>query len=133
MEGRGGDDDLMLLLKGQTVTIVRRTLVVDGDDKPVPDAYGNDQFTTTTFTVDGCAISPGFSSEEVEGTESTTDNVNVHMPNGTVVYAIDQVILPDDFTYEVTGSPNTWESPFTGTLGPVEVKLKRVTSGSGVR
>jgi hypothetical protein len=107
-----------ILLKGQTVTIVRRTLVVDDGGKPVPDSYGNDQYADTSFTVDGCAISPGFSSEDFSGTESVTDNVTIHMPNGTVVLSQDAVVLPDGTRYEVVGDPHTWTSPFTGTLAP---------------
>jgi hypothetical protein len=122
-----------ILLKGQTVTIVRRTLLVDDSDNPIVDDYGNDQYVDITFEVPGCSISPAFSAEDFEGTESITDNVNVHMPNGTLVYALDAVIMPDGSQYEVVGQPHTWVSPFTGTLGPVEAKCKLVTSGGGVR
>jgi hypothetical protein len=122
----------MLLLKGQTVTVIDRVLVVDDNGNPVPDEYGNDQYSTVTFDVDGCAISPGFSSEDFSGTESVTENVNVHMPNGTNISSLAAVIIAG-LQFEVVGEPNTWESPFTGTLGPVEVKCKRVSSGGGVR
>ena len=121
------------LLKGQTVTVVHRTLVVDDDGNPVTDAGGNDQYTDTSFTVEQCAISPGFSSEDFSGTESITDNVDVHLPNGTAVFALDAIIMPDGTLYEVVGLPHTWTSPFTGTLAPVLAKCKLVTSGGGVR
>ena len=114
------------LRQGQTVIVVRR--VVTGAD-----SYGNDVLSETRTPVGGCAISPAFSSEEVNGTEQVVVNTAIHMPSGTDVTDIDALIGPDGMEYEVIGIPDTWQSPFTGTQSMVEVKVKKVTGGGGVR
>jgi hypothetical protein len=122
----------MDLLKGQTVFAIYQALVTDDAGNPVPDEYGDDQYVVTTVEVDQVALSPGFSTEEFGGTESITDNINVHMPNDTPIANM-VAILINNVRYEVVGYPHTWVSPFTGTLGPVEAKCRLVTGGSGVR
>jgi hypothetical protein len=114
------------LRQGQTVILVRR-FIAGHDD------YGNDVLGEIRIPVGGCAISPAFSSEEVNGTEQVVVNTAIHMPAGTVVTAIDALIGPDGTEYEVIGTPGSWQSPFTGTLSMVEVKVREVTGGVGVR
>ena len=114
------------LRAGQTVTIVRRVL------QPEPDSHGNDVYVDQLISVLGCAISPGFSSETDSGGIQVKANVTIHMPTGTVVYPTDALRGPDGREYEVIGFPDTWQSPFTGTLSMVEVKVQEVTGGGSV-
>lgn len=94
------------------------------------DGWGNDQRTTTTTEVSGCAFIPGGTSENIEGTIQVTADAEVYMPAGTVVSPEDQ-ILYQGVTYNVDGEPGTWTSPFTAVKGPVLVRLKVVTGASG--
>lgn len=110
------------LRTGKTVTLVHRQ--VTGRD-----SYGNDIYGTTEKTVEGCAVSPGNSSEDWQGTEQITADITVHMPPGTVVdMPLDQVIV-DGTEYNVVGDPRSWSSPFTGTQSFLEVQGRLITTG----
>lgn len=103
---------------GKVITLVKRT-------KGVPDAYGNDTWTTSASTVHG-AYNPGSSSELVQGQDVLTIQPSVYLPAGTSVAALDAVQV-DGLTFEVDGQPNAWVNPFTGHAFGIEVRLKRVT------
>lgn len=107
---------------GQTVTIVHRTL-------GAPDARGNDTYTETNEDIPYCSVHPGLSTEVTQGTEEVSDDITVMFPDGTSIKATDAMIVSGD-RYEVVGSPNQWQSPFTGIRSFVEVQGRRVTGGS---
>jgi len=91
------------------------------------DSYGNDVYGETTRVIRNCAISPGNTSEDIQGTASVLSDVILHVPVGTDVESFDRVILPDDNTYRITGIPKTWTSPFTGSTSMIEVPLQFVS------
>lgn len=105
---------------GQPVTFVTRT--VTGQDE-----YGDDVYTEVQHVVNGCGISPGNSSEDIQGTASVLSDVILHVPNSNAIGLFDAVILPDGRKYRLTGTPNTWQSPFTGTRSFMEIPLQVVT------
>lgn len=103
---------------GQVVSLVKR--VKSGED-----ALGNDVFSTSSTDVLG-AFTPGGSSEQVQGQDTVITQPTVYLPAGTDVSAVDAIDVEGD-RYEVDGSPNDWQNPFTGWRPGVEVKLRRVT------
>lgn len=105
---------------GQTVTFVSRK--VTGQDD-----YGNDVYTEVSQFVSGCAIAPSTSSEDVQGTASVLTDVILYAPTNTDIGLFDAVILPDGKRYRLTGTPNTWQSPFTGSVSYVQINLQAVT------
>lgn len=102
----------------QPIILRRRT-------KNGTDSFGNDVWSTTDTTVPG-VFKPGTSVELVQGQDLLTVQPSVYLPPGSVVSAVD-VVLVGGVAYEVDGSPNEWDSPFTGWRAGVEVKLRRVT------
>lgn len=110
------------LLHGQTVTFVHR--VVTGTDD-----YGNDVYTATSVDVPGCAVSPGSSSEDWQGTLQVMSDVLVHAPAATLVdLPFDEMIIGGQ-TFNIVGDPRSWVSPFTGSGGFLEVQGKLITTG----
>jgi hypothetical protein len=111
---------------GTTVTLLRS--VVTGRDQ-----YGNDVRTTTQTQVGGAAFVPASTSENIQGTDQVTADAECYLPAGTQVGPEDQLIC-QGVTYQVTGAPELWSSPFTGLAAPVKVNLKVVTgAGTGGR
>ncbi|MGZ6806389.1 MAG: hypothetical protein ACXVGG_07115 [Mycobacteriaceae bacterium] len=102
---------------GQTVTLVKRV-------KSGQDAFGNDVYSTTTVAVSG-AFAPGGSSEQLQGQDVVITQPTVYLPAGTDVSAVDAIDVAGQ-RFEVDGSPNDWQNPFTGWRPGVEVKLRRV-------
>jgi endonuclease YncB( thermonuclease family) len=103
----------------QTVTLIRRT-------KGVPDAFGNDTWTTAATPVQA-VYAPGSSSENVgQGRDALTLQPTVYLPGGTDVRAVDAVVIDGD-TFEVDGEPIDWRHALTGWNPGVEVRLRRVT------
>jgi hypothetical protein len=107
---------------GVTVTFVTRTL--SGTDD-----YGNDTYTSTQFDVSPCSVQPATTSENPIMTEELVDDITVYAPTGTPVDYLSAVIWNGN-TYEVNGRPNTWQSPFSGRLGPVQIQAHRQTGVS---
>lgn len=105
---------------GQTVTFISRG--VTGQD-----AYGNDVYGEVSRVVSGCGISPGNSSEDIQGTASVLSDVILHAPVSASIGLFDAVILPDGRKYRLTGTSNVWQSPFTGTRSFLEIPLQVVT------
>jgi hypothetical protein len=110
----------MLLRAGQSVQVIERT--VTGQDD-----YGNDVYSDVTRVIRNCAILPGNTSEDIQGTSSVISDVILHVPLTTDVGSFDRVILPDGNTYQITGLPRSWQSPFTGSMSMIEVPLKFVS------
>lgn len=104
---------------GQTVTLQSRT--VSGKD-----SYGNVTYSTTSTTLHNVPIWPAGSAELLQGQDILTDTLVALLPHGTVVLPTDRV-QAFGRTYEVTGSPFDWVSPFTSTKAGVQVNLKVVT------
>jgi len=107
----------------QQVTLVTRT--VSGQD-----AYGNDVFTETSTAVDG-VVWPrdgnGTSgNEQLQGRDTVIVGLSLLLPPGTDVTAVDRVDV-GGLSYEVTGEPGHFFSPFTGSDPGVLVGLTRVT------
>lgn len=110
------------LRQGQTVTFGNRT--VTGVDE-----YNNDVYGEVEVQVTGCAISPGNSSENWQGTEQITSDVTVHAPLATVVdLPLDYMVIAG-VQYNIVGNPRNWVSPFTGTLSLIEIQGREVTTG----
>lgn len=103
---------------GETVTIRRRT-------ESGRDSHGNTTWTTTDIPVDGCAVWPTGSTEQLQGQDQTSERLTVWFPYGTDVLSTDQVLVRG-LTYEVEGLASSWASPFTGTRAGAEVRLDRV-------
>ena len=103
------------------VTVTLRSSYVSGRNE-----YGADVRQLTDSQVGGCAFAPGGSAEDIQGTEQVTADAELYMPSGTVVTPEDQIIY-QGVTYQVTGAPSSWTSPFTALRGPVMVRLKVVT------
>jgi hypothetical protein len=110
------------LRNGQTVTFVNRT--VTGQD-----AYNNDVYTANSTDVPGCAVSPGTSTENWAGTMEIESDIVVYAPPGTVVDLPWDEMIFNGVTYNIVGTPGSWQSPFTGTQSMLEIKGKLVTTG----
>lgn len=89
------------------------------------DSFGNDIYTDTVTTVQG-AFDPGGSTEAVQGQDLVITQPTVYLPAGTQVAAVDAVQVAG-LMFEVDGSPNAPQNPFTGWQPGVVVKLRGVT------
>lgn len=107
---------------GVTVTLLSAS-VTGTDDR------GNDVCTWTSVDIGGCAWVPGATSETVQATDQVVANAQCYFPAGTVITPQDRVIYLGQ-TYEVTGVPDAWTSPFTSMASPVLVRLRKVTGAS---
>jgi hypothetical protein len=105
---------------GQQVTVITRT--VTGQDD-----YGNDVYSEKSRVVSGCVLSPGNTSEDIQGTASVLSDVILHAPLGTAIGPYDAVLLSDGQRYRAAGQPKNWVSPFTGSSSLIEVPLARIT------
>lgn len=100
------------------------------------DEYGDPiEGTTTTHTIDNCAVAPrsgqpgSHSSEMSErGRQGVIEGVTLYAPYGADLLRTDQVELPAPYSdmYEVEGEPGLWRNPFTGWEAGLEVALRRV-------
>jgi hypothetical protein len=111
-----------VLRAGQNVTFGHRK--VTGADE-----YGNDVYNDVEKVVPGCAVSPGNSSENWDGTVQIESDVTVHAPFGTEIDLPLDYMLIDDYKYNVVGKPSNWTSPFTGTISMLEIRGRLVTTG----
>jgi hypothetical protein len=107
------------LLGGVTVTLLSSGVTTR-------DEYGNDVRNVTSSEVGGCAFIPGGTAENIQGTIQVEADAELYMPAGTAVTPEDQITY-QGVTYQVTGAPAAWTSPFTARHGPVMVRLKVVT------
>jgi hypothetical protein len=100
------------------VTVVKRT-------RGLPDAFGNDTWTTSASVVRG-VFAPGASVEQIQGQDTLVTQPIVYLPAGTDVTHLDAVVV-DGVTYEVDGSPSDWTHALTGWRPGIEVRLRRAT------
>jgi len=110
------------LIGGVTVTLL--SSYVSGRDE-----YGVDVRNETRTQVPGCAMAPGTTTEDIQGTTQVDADATLYMPSGTVVTPEDHVLY-QGVRYRVMGAPQTWTSPFTALAGPVAVRLKVVTGAA---
>jgi hypothetical protein len=92
------------------------------------DSYGNDVYTEQNFQIPNCVFQPGGSSENLSFADQSNTSDTIYMPYGTDVTYLDAIIY-NGITFEVTGVPNQWVSPFSGRVSPIRVE---VTTISGV-
>jgi hypothetical protein len=107
---------------GQTVTLVRRA--VSGTDE-----YGNDTFTETQEDIPLCVVAPTGGSELIQFTDQVNDPMQVWLPAGTDLTYLDAIIF-EGLKYEVQGNPNSFTSPFSGHISPVQISVLRVSGAS---
>jgi hypothetical protein len=111
-----------MLPNGQMVKL--RNRFVNGQDD-----YGNDTYGYTELVVGPCAVQQSTSRETITATDQVSTGMIVFMPFGTEVSYLDSVIL-DGQEYEVTGTPDTWTSPFSGHTAPIRVHCTLVKGAS---
>lgn len=105
---------------GETVVLLRRTIT--GQDR-----YGSDLYTTVEVPVPGCAVRPLASQEDLgDYRDQITTSVEVIMPPGTVVTAVDRLRIRG-LVYEIDGVPTEQVSSVTGARPGVRVIARRVT------
>lgn len=105
---------------GETITILRA-------GAPTQDDYGNDvPGADVEFDVQGCAVWPRTSSEDVRARLQVLEGLNVLAPYGTDVRPHDRIRV-GGVLYDVDGDPGEWRSSLTGTRAGVQIELARVT------
>lgn len=92
------------------------------------DGFGSEETSVESVTIDGCAVSQGNGFENTDATDQVEGDIIFHVPYGTGVSYLDQIVY-NGVTYEVTGIPKSWKSPFTGTLSMDEITAKVVEGG----
>lgn len=99
---------------GETVTRLRRV------DTGEVDRYGNPVYADDSTDLDGAMFAPGGSVEPAEvGREPVVTTPTLYFTRQVDVVSSDQLVVRGD-TYQVTGRPATWVSPWTGeTMGTV--------------
>lgn len=109
------------LLANLTVTCIFITRTVTG----IPDADGNDVFSTSSVAVPGCLFAPGGGSETLGNQDTVVDQPTLYVPTGTVVPSPIDAVMVMGLTYEIDGSPNSWPSNPTGYS--IVIRLRAVT------
>lgn len=110
---------------GETVTILR-------PGAPTRDKYGNDvPGPDTEIPVSGCAVAPRDGSgsgdnELTDARDTVITGLSLWAPHGTDIRATDRVRVGGEI-YEVQGNSGSFQSPFTGSTGPVVAALELVT------
>ncbi len=94
------------------------------------DSRGNDIYAWSAVPQLAYAFAPGQTAENIQGTEQVTANAELYLPPDSVVTPEDRFVLADGTTWEVTGLPSPYGSPFTGIGGTVVARLRRVTGAS---
>ena len=103
---------------GETVVLLRRT-------QTGRDAHGNAVWSIAETLVEGCAVWPTGSTEQIQGQDQTSERLTVLAPYGTDIRSTDQARVRG-LAYEVVGLPSSWRSPLTATRAGVEVRLVRI-------
>lgn len=89
------------------------------------DGYNNDVVTYTSEQTTAAFV-PGARSEATEGTEETITTGEVYFTDLDIsVSALDRIVI-GSVTFEVTGDPSQWQSPFTQVRSPVMVHVRQV-------
>ena len=105
----------------ETVVLLRRTLTAERDQ------YGGDVYSTTEVAVAGCSV---LELEHDEDGDPSLKRVvttgRLVMPPGTVVRAVDRVRMRG-LVYDVDGPGVAQDDPMAATVGPVELRIRRVS------
>lgn len=73
------------------------------------------------------AFAPSTSAEDLTTRGDTVSTYGtVYLPHGSDVLATDVLVIGEE-TWQVDGEPARWGSPLTGTQGPLEVRVRKVT------
>jgi hypothetical protein len=73
------------------------------------------------------AFAPSTSTEDtLTRGDTVATSGTVYLPHGSDVRATDRLEIGAD-VWEVDGDPADWSSPLTGTQGPMEVRVRKVT------
>lgn len=111
-----------------TVTVHRQPAV------PQKTRWGDEAGARVPHTVQGCAIYPAASSEQVEARDTVSDTAVLLVPYGADIKVTDEVAVPDDLAvpppyrntrWKVDGTPAGWQSPFTGWNPGTEIRLTK--------
>ena len=105
-------------MQGQPATILHATA-------GATDKYGNDVMAYTPEATTAIFV-PGAVSEATEGTDETIANGEVYFPDASVTVGAQDRVVIGGITYEVTGDPSQWQSPFTQIKTPVLVRVRIV-------
>jgi hypothetical protein len=89
------------------------------------DAYQNDVITYTPEATTAIFV-PGAVSEATEGTDETITNGEIYFPDTSISVSSQDRVVIGAITYEVTGDPSQWQSPFTSIKTPVLVRVRLV-------
>lgn len=79
---------------------------------------------TTGTQIALAAFEPGAATEDIGTAEHDAADATCYLPAGTAVSLGDRIVYAG-VTYQVSGAPQTWTSPWTGMQGPVRVYLRR--------
>ena len=109
------------MARGETVTVTVRELAGRG-------AKGASVYNERDVDVDGVVVWPTGSTEDVQGRDTVTAGLTVLIPPSApvTVDAIAKITVRGN-PYEVDGTPDDWQSPFTRRKPGLAVRLKRVT------
>ena len=96
--------------------------------------WGDPLAVPADHEVGGCAIYPGGSVEAVETRDTVSDTAVLLAPYGADIRVTDEVSVPDSLAvpppyrgtrWRVDGTPEGWQSPFTGWRAGTAVTLTR--------
>lgn len=107
---------------GEMVTV--RNRFASGQDE-----FGNDKYSYTETVVGPCSVQQASSRESITATDQVATGMIIFMPFGTKIGYLDSVVIGND-EYEVTGTPDTWTSPFSGHTSPIRVSCILVKGAS---
>jgi len=109
------------MARGESVTVRVRTPVGRG-------AKGETLFDDEDTVVDGVVVWPTGSTEDVQGRDTVVAGLAALVPPSAPVEvtAISRMLVRGAW-YEVTGTPDDWQSPFTRRRPGLQVRLTRVT------
>jgi hypothetical protein len=79
---------------------------------------------TTGTEIPLAAFEPGAAAQDIGTAEHDAADATCYLPAGTAVALGDRIVCYG-VTYQVSGAPQTWQSPWTGMQGPVRVYLRR--------
>ena len=107
---------------GTTLTMIRR--VLSGTDD-----YGNDAYSDVSVSVGDCVINPVSSNETTNFTDQVNTTITVFVPFGTDVSFLEAFVINGE-KYEVQGDPETFVSPFSGHVSPIQIRAIKTTGAS---
>lgn len=70
-------------------------------------------------TIDGCAVAPGPSTENLDRQATVDVELTVYIPDQTVTVEPNARVTVRGTLYEVTGKPQDWRNPWTDRRGTV--------------